>query len=238
MPRAAARRTAAPHQRISRQALHRRRGLPAPDRRRATAAALRASATTPISTRPFTTRRMWAACSARTIRCCRITNGCRSDTTAARRRWSSAAPRCGGHADRWRESRRPAGVRAQPPAGLRTGARRVSRTGQSRWATRSRSPRRAITLFGVCLLNDWSARDIQAWEYQPLGPFLAKNFATSVSPWVVTAEALAPFRCAPALAAAGRSGAAAAPAGRRARMRTTSRSKCGCVRRGCRSRSA
>jgi fumarylacetoacetase len=47
---------------------------------------------------------------------------------------------------------------------------------------------------GVCLLNDWSARDIQRWEYQPLGPFLAKNFATSLSPWVVTAEALAPFR--------------------------------------------
>jgi fumarylacetoacetase len=47
---------------------------------------------------------------------------------------------------------------------------------------------------GVCLLNDWSARDVQRWEYQPLGPFLAKNFATSVSPWVVTAEALAPFR--------------------------------------------
>jgi fumarylacetoacetase len=49
-------------------------------------------------------------------------------------------------------------------------------------------------LFGVCLLNDWSARDIQSWEYQPLGPFLGKSFATSVSPWVVTMEALAPFR--------------------------------------------
>jgi fumarylacetoacetase len=49
-------------------------------------------------------------------------------------------------------------------------------------------------VFGLCLLNDWSARDIQAWEYQPLGPFLAKNFATSLSPWVVTLEALAPFR--------------------------------------------
>jgi fumarylacetoacetase len=49
-------------------------------------------------------------------------------------------------------------------------------------------------LFGVSLLNDWSARDLQAWEYQPLGPFLAKNFVTSVSPWVVTLEALAPFR--------------------------------------------
>lgn len=49
-------------------------------------------------------------------------------------------------------------------------------------------------LFGLCLVNDWSARDIQAWEYQPLGPFLAKSFATSLSPWVVTLEALAPFR--------------------------------------------
>jgi len=47
---------------------------------------------------------------------------------------------------------------------------------------------------GYCLLNDWSARDIQAWEYQPLGPFLAKNFLTSVSPWVVSPQALAPFR--------------------------------------------
>jgi fumarylacetoacetase len=52
-------------------------------------------------------------------------------------------------------------------------------------------------IVGVCLLNDWSARDIQTWEYQPLGPFLAKNFATSISPFVVTAEALEPFRCAP-----------------------------------------
>lgn len=49
-------------------------------------------------------------------------------------------------------------------------------------------------LFGVCLVNDWSARDVQRWEYQPLGPFLAKNFATSISPWVVTMEALRPFR--------------------------------------------
>jgi fumarylacetoacetase len=47
---------------------------------------------------------------------------------------------------------------------------------------------------GFCLLNDWSARDIQAWEYQPLGPFLAKSFHTTISPWIVTAEALAPFR--------------------------------------------
>lgn len=49
-------------------------------------------------------------------------------------------------------------------------------------------------IFGICLLNDWSARDLQAWEYQPLGPFLSKNFATTVSPWIVTLEALAPFR--------------------------------------------
>jgi fumarylacetoacetase len=50
-------------------------------------------------------------------------------------------------------------------------------------------------LFGLVLLNDWSARDIQAWEYQPLGPFLGKNFATSISPWIVPLEALEPFRC-------------------------------------------
>lgn len=49
---------------------------------------------------------------------------------------------------------------------------------------------------GYCLLNDWSARDFQAWEYQPLGPFLAKNFQSTISPWVITAEALAPFRTA------------------------------------------
>ena len=49
-------------------------------------------------------------------------------------------------------------------------------------------------VFGLCLFNDWSARDIQAWEYQPLGPFLAKSFASTLSPWLVTLEALAPFR--------------------------------------------
>ena len=51
-------------------------------------------------------------------------------------------------------------------------------------------------VFGFALLNDWSARDIQAWEYQPLGPFLGKSFATSLSPWIVTLDALEPFRCA------------------------------------------
>ncbi len=49
-------------------------------------------------------------------------------------------------------------------------------------------------VFGFCLVNDWSARDIQTWEYQPLGPFLAKNFATTISPWIVTLDALEPFR--------------------------------------------
>ncbi|MES2307050.1 MAG: fumarylacetoacetase [Gemmatimonadota bacterium] len=52
----------------------------------------------------------------------------------------------------------------------------------------------AARLFGVVLLNDWSARDIQSWEYQPLGPFLAKNFASTISPWIVTVDALRPFR--------------------------------------------
>ncbi len=56
--------------------------------------------------------------------------------------------------------------------------------------------RAAEHIFGMVLVNDWSARDIQKWEYQPLGPFLAKNFATSISPWVVTLDALAPFRVA------------------------------------------
>jgi fumarylacetoacetase len=51
-------------------------------------------------------------------------------------------------------------------------------------------------LFGVCLLNDWSSRDVQGWESMPLGPFLAKSFLSAVSPWIVTMEALAPFRCA------------------------------------------
>jgi fumarylacetoacetase len=58
-------------------------------------------------------------------------------------------------------------------------------------------------LFGVCLLNDWSARDMQLWESQPLGPFLAKNFATSISPWVITLDALEPFRSASPVRLAG-----------------------------------
>ena len=63
--------------------------------------------------------------------------------------------------------------------------------------------RAADHVAGFCLLNDWSARDIQAWEYQPLGPFLGKSFATTISPWIVTPEALAPFRAAQTLRPAG-----------------------------------
>lgn len=51
-------------------------------------------------------------------------------------------------------------------------------------------------IFGACLMNDWSARDLQAWEYVPLGPFLGKNFCTTISPWIVSLEALKPFLCA------------------------------------------
>ncbi|MEO8202627.1 MAG: fumarylacetoacetase, partial [Betaproteobacteria bacterium] len=58
-------------------------------------------------------------------------------------------------------------------------------------------------VFGLTLFNDWSARDLQAWEYQPLGPFLAKSFASTMSPWIVTMEALAPFRVAAFERAAG-----------------------------------
>ncbi len=65
---------------------------------------------------------------------------------------------------------------------------------------------------GYCLLNDWSARDFQAWEYQPLGPSTSKNFASTVSCWVVTPEALGLFQHSPAAASAGRPGAAALPA--------------------------
>jgi len=64
----------------------------------------------------------------------------------------------------------------------------------SQWGTPVPVGQARDHVFGYCLLNDWSARDIQAWEYQPLGPFLAKNFATTISPWVVTDEALAPYR--------------------------------------------
>ena len=163
------------------------------------------------STRPTS-----AACSAPTIRCCRTTSRCPSAITGARRRSSSAARRCAG---RWGQTK-PDGADApvfgpcrrldyELEVGVFIGPRQRPR--------RARSPIDAIEdhLFGLCLLNDWSARDIQAWEYQPLGPFLAKNFATTVSPWVVTMEALEPFRVPPVARPAGDPGAAAVPRRRR-----------------------
>ena len=112
--------------------------------------------------------------------------------------------------------RRPNGQRKPRPRPSRLRPCRISTTSSSSAsgsgrATRSarRSRRQGARSFvGLCLLNDWSARDIQAWEYQPLGPFLAKNFATTVSPWIVTPEALEPFRA--RRAAAGRRSASAA----------------------------
>ena len=66
--------------------------------------------------------------------------------------------------------------------------------GKNNLGTRTEIADAGERIAGLCLLNDWSARDLQAWEYQPLGPFLAKNFMTTISAWIVTAEALAPFR--------------------------------------------
>jgi fumarylacetoacetase len=91
----------------------------------------------------------------------------------------------------------PAGGRADlrpvRAPGLRAGAGHLDRPGQCHGRPIAIGDA-AEHIAGFCLLNDWSARDIQAWEYQPLGPFLSKSFITSVSPWVVTAEALEPFR--------------------------------------------
>ncbi len=89
-------------------------------------------------------------------------------------------------------------ARASRCSGRRSGSTTSSRSASSSGPATRRQPipidRADEHVFGFCLLNDWSARDIQAWEYQPLGPFLAKNFASTISPWIVTTEALAPFR--------------------------------------------
>ena len=81
-------------------------------------------------------------------------------------------------------------------ARLRAGNGFLRRPRQRAWSNPSPSPKPATNIFGMVLVNDWSARDIQKWEYVPLGPFLAKNFGTSISPWVVTLDALEPFRVA------------------------------------------
>ena len=124
-------------------------------------------------------------------RCCRTGGTCRSATTAAPAP-SSAQRHAGRPAARPAEGadgRRP-DVRPQPPARHRGRARLRRRHRRPRSATRSPSTTFADHVFGVVGLNDWSARDIQAWEYVPLGPFLGKSFATSISHWVTPLEAL------------------------------------------------
>ena len=141
--------------------------------------------------------------SAPTSRCCPTTNSFPSAITAALRRSWSAEPRCVAHAGKSNPPR--AALPGFGPSrfldyevevGLYIGEGNalgepieISRAGEH--------------IFGVSLVNDWSARDMQPWEYQPLGPFLAKSFATSVSPWVVPMAALKPFRVPASLRAAG-----------------------------------
>ena len=83
---------------------------------------------------------------------------------------------------------------AEPSGWTTSWSSASSSAGPTRSASRSRWTTAEDHVFGVALFNDWSARDIQAWEYQPLGPFLSKNFASTLSPWIVTLDALAPFR--------------------------------------------
>ena len=152
------------------------------------------SATTPTFTPPSIMRPRWAGSSGPTIRCYPTTSGCRSAITGE-------LPPSG---SRDRRFARPLGQLKGPDAPVPSlgPTRRLDYelevgifigTGN---ALGTRVPMESAEdhVFGLCLLNDWSARDIQAWEYQPLGPFLAKNFATTISPWIVTLEALAPFR--------------------------------------------
>ena len=109
----------------------------------------------------------------------------RASASAARLRAAPWARRC--------HRRQRAALRAVPAAGLRARAGRLRRHRQRARRADEHGAGRGPLVRPV-LLNDWSARDIQAWEYQPLGPFLAKNFATTISPWIVTLEALEPFR--------------------------------------------
>ena len=128
-------------------------------------------------------------CSVPTTRCCPTTSGCRSAITAAPP--PSAFPD--------RSSARPWGQIKPSGAQGPCSRRRDGSTTSWKWDVHRNGQRAGQPgaigdaerhVFGLCLLNDWSARDVQAWEYQPLGPFLAKNFATTISPWIVTLEAL------------------------------------------------
>ena len=168
--------------------------LPARGRRLHAAPAGARSATTPTSTSASTTPPTSASCSAPTTRCCRTTSTC---PIGYHGRASSVVPS-------GTPVRRPNGQRKRPDEAAPS-------FGPCRnldyelelgvWIGPGNALGEPIPIgeaaehiAGFCLLNDWSARDIQAWEYQPLGPFLAKNFGSTVSPWVVTPEALAPFR--------------------------------------------
>ena len=143
------------------------------------------SPTTSTSTRRSSTRRTSGGSSVRTpSRCCRTGATFRSATTAAPGPSSSAARRSCARAARRR--RRRTMRRASGRAGGSTSSSSSASSSES--AARSASPCRTSAfrdhVFGVVLVNDWSARDIQAWEYQPLGPFLGKSFATSIAAWV------------------------------------------------------
>ena len=118
-----------------------------------------------------TTRPMSASCSAPTTRCCRTTSGCRSAITAAPPPCvPSGAPVRRPSGQRKRPDETAPELRPLPQPGLRARARGLDRPRQRAGHARSRSGEAAEHVAGYCLLNDWSARDIQAWEYQPLGP--------------------------------------------------------------------
>ena len=173
------------------------RTLPRAAGRRRVHACPRASATTPTSTPRihhalnigtlFGTERRGAELSSHADRVPR------PRVQRRRQRHSRCAGRCG-------QSKAPGAsaptLRPLRVARLRARARHLRRHGQRARRARCRCATPSQHLFGICLLNDWSARDIQGWEMQPLGPFLAKNFATTISPWIVTMEALAPYRLA------------------------------------------
>ena len=156
------------------------------------------SATTPISTRRASTPRTSARCSAaRTTRC--MPNWLHLPVAYHGRASSVVVSGTDLHrplrADEGRRRRRTRrSARAGPSISSWRWASSSARATRS--ASRSRSTQAAEHMFGMVLVNDWSARDIQKWEYVPLGPFLAKNFGTSISPWVVTLDALEPFRVA------------------------------------------
>ena len=133
------------------------------------------------------------SCSGPTTRCCPTTSGCPSATTDAPRPCGPAVCRSADRTDSSSPGRPRPDLPSRRASGLRAGDRHLGGS-----ASEQGHPvpidRAADHIAGYCLLNDWSTRDVQSWEYQPLGPFLSKNFATTVSAWVVTPEALAPYR--------------------------------------------